>query len=141
MYDDAKKLGCRYPAPRGVRRVFYKSIGDVPPLLSETTTPAFLSSLRADAPTFVPQATEFTRDTAADDGPETHDDIEEQEPDDTDVLNSDAVAEIIANTALSDANELPSQEKIHATRVFQVAYRKALIRRRKATKKIGRAHV
>jgi hypothetical protein len=140
LYDDGKKQSCN-PPPEGARRVFYKTVEDVPRLLSETVTPSFLSSLRADAPTFVPrEANKFTRDRAADDqGSEVHEEIEEPDADNTDMINTAAVVETIANTALSDANELPSEEKIHATRVFQVAYRKALIRRRKATKTVGEA--
>jgi hypothetical protein len=147
LYHESKKPGW-YAAPAGVRRVFYKAIDDVPRLLSEASAPSFLSSLRADAPTFVPRPTRKVDDERATEvpnsedpsaGAEVHEDIEEPEVDLTDVMNSTTAIETIANTALPDTNELPSEEKIHATGVFQMAYRKVQIRRRKATKTVAEA--
>jgi hypothetical protein len=147
LYHESKKPG-RRGAPSGVRRVFYKAIEDVPRLLSEVSAPSFLSSLRADAPAFVPRparkvdderATEVPNSEDPSAGAEVHEDIEEPEVDHTDVMNNTTAIETIANTALQGTNELPSEEKIHATRVFQTAYRKVLIRRRKATKTVAEA--
>lgn len=147
LYHESKKPG-RYAAPAGVRRVFYNAIEDVPRLLSEASAPLFLSLLRADAPTFVPRqirkvdderATEVSNSEDPPAGVEVHEDIEEPEVDHTDVMNSTTAIETIANTALHDTNELPSEEKIHATGVFQMAYRKILIRRRKATRTVAQA--
>jgi hypothetical protein len=149
LYHESKKPG-RYDPPAGVRRVFYKAIEDVPRLLSEASAPSFLSSLRADAPAFVPRqipkvdderATEVPSSEDPSAGAEVHEDIEEPEVDHTDVMNSTTAIETIANTALLDTNKLPSEEEIHATGVFQMAYRKVLIRRsrRKATKTVAEA--
>ena len=147
LYHESKKPA-RYSAPVGVRRVFYKAIEDVPRLLSEASAPSFLSSLRADAPAFVPRQIHRADDPRATEAPdsedpstgvEVHEDIEEPEIDHTDVMNSTTAIETIANAAPPDANELPSEEKIHATAVFQMAYRKVLIRRYKVKKTVTEA--
>jgi hypothetical protein len=141
LYHESKKPGT-YTIPTGVRRVFYKAIGDVPRLLSEASVPSFLSSLHADAPAFVPRqirkvdderVTEISNFEDPSAGAEVHEDIEEPEVDHTDVMNSTTAVETIANTALPDTNELPSEEKIHAAGVL-MAYWKVLISRRKSTK-------
>jgi hypothetical protein len=130
-----------------VRRVFYKAIEDVPRLLSEASVPSFLSSLHADAPAFVPRqicevdderATEVPNSEDPSAGAEVHEDIEEPEVDNTDIMNSTTVVETIANTALPDTNELPSEEKIQAAGVL-MAYRKVLIARRKSIKTVAQA--
>ncbi|KAF8222237.1 hypothetical protein L208DRAFT_1381918 [Tricholoma matsutake] len=145
LYHESEKPG-RYAPPTGVRRVFYKSIEEVPHLLSEASAPSFLSSLRADAPAFVPRqirkvdderAIEVPNSEDPSGGAEEHEDIEEPEVDHTDVMNSTTAIETVANTELPDTNELPSEEKIHATRVLQMAYRKVLNRRRKAKKTVA----
>jgi hypothetical protein len=146
LYHESEKPGYKF-APPGVRRVFYKVIEDVPRLLGEASAPSFLSSLRADAPTFVPRqilkvderATEVPNSDDSSAGAEAHEDIEEPEVDHTDVMNSTTAIETIANTALPDTNELPLEEKIHATVIFQMAYRKVLTRRRNATKTVAEA--
>lgn len=142
LYDDGKKLG-RYKAPQGVRRVFFKTIEDVPRLLSDASTPSFLSSLRPDAPTFVPRARQnATPDDTKDqrDKPgEFEVDIEEPDVEHMDVLSPNNVVESIASTALSVEHKPPSAEQIHAARVFQVAYRKAMSRRRKMVKTAAEA--
>jgi hypothetical protein len=146
LYHESKKPGT-YTIPTGVRRVFYKAIEDVPRLLSEASVPSFLSSLHADAPAFVPRqirkvdderATEVPNSEDPSAGAEVHEDIEEPEVDHTDVMNSTTAVETIANTALPDTNELPSEEKIHAAGVL-MAYGKVLISRRKSTKTVVQA--
>ena len=146
LYHESKKPG-RYTTPTGVRRVFYKAIEDVPRLLSVTSVPSFLSSLHADAPAFVPRqilkvdderATEVPKSEDPSAGAEIHEDIEEPEVDHTDVMNSTTAVETIANTALPDTNELPSEEKIHAAGVL-MAYWKFLISRRKVKKTVVQA--
>jgi hypothetical protein len=148
LYHESKKPRWN-TVPTGIRRVFYKAIEDVPRLLSEVSAPSFLSSLRADAPTFVPRqilrkadderATEVSNSEDLPAGAEVHEDIEEPDVDHTDVMNSTTARETNANTALPDTNELPSEEKIHATGVFQRVYRKVLIRRRKSKKTVVEA--
>ena len=145
LYHESKKPGSSV-VPRGVRRVFYKAVEDVPRLLSEASAPSFLSSLRVDAPAFVPrQIRKVDNDrptevpNSEDAGAEVHEDVEEPEVDHTDVMNSTTAIETIANSALPVTIELPSEEKIHATRVFETAYRKVLARRHKTTKTVEEA--
>ena len=141
LYDDSKKPG-RYKAPQDVRRVFFKTIEDVPRLLSDASTPSFLSSLRPDAPTFVPRARQNATPDAKDqrDNPGVFDvDIEEPDVEHMDVLSPDNTVESIASTALPVEHKPPSAEQIHAARVFQVAYRRAMSRRRKMVKTAAEA--
>ena len=107
LYHESKKPGW-YAAPAGVRCVFYNAIEDVPRLLSEASAPSFLSSLRADAPAFVPRQIHKVDDERAIEvpnsedlsaGAEVHVDIEEPEVDHTDVMNSTTAIETIANTS------------------------------------------
>lgn len=140
LYDDNKKP--RYKAPQGVRRVFFKTNEDVPRLLSDASTPSFLSSLRPDAPTFVPRARQNATPEAKDqrDNPgEFEVDIEEPDVEHMDVLSSHNIVESIASTALPVEHKPPSAEQIHAARVFQVAYRRAMSRRRKMVKTAAEA--
>ena len=110
----------------------YKSNPEVMGLLNNSK-PAVISNLRPDAPVFVPkprvdQVSEEIEDA------EPEQEIEEPEMDSTDIIGAGTSVESITVTALPEANLPPSEEQIHATRVFQTAYRKLLRRRRKSTK-------
>lgn len=112
----------------------YKSNPEVMGLLNlNNSKPAVVSNLRPDAAVFVPkprvdQVSEEIENT------EPEQEIEEPEMDSTDIIGAGTSVESITVTALPEANLLPSEEQINATRIIQTAYRKLMRRRRKSTK-------
>ncbi|KAG2023736.1 hypothetical protein CC2G_001355 [Coprinopsis cinerea AmutBmut pab1-1] len=133
------------PPPSNVTRVTFKSIDDIRRALgSHTSTATILSSLRADAPAFVPKfkqvSTQGTpaRGNASQDGAEQEEAEGEQEeaidrPEaDTKIIDSRDV--VVANTAKSVAREV-TPEELAVARRFLKGYRRRLLQRKLEKKK------
>ena len=125
LYHGTKVISGRSP-PRGVRRVTYKNVVDVPKLLDGTLS---FSNLRAAAPEFVPRPRMVERPEDAEDEPE----VEEPEVDHTEIVNAtpSAAESTPAIADVQDEVKPPSEKLIKAAIVFQTLYRKRLRYRKK----------
>jgi len=119
------------PPPRGIRRIVYKNVADVPRLL-DTTQPVLISNLRVNAPEFVPKPRLL--EAPATEEAEPDQEIEDLEVEDSDIINATSSTDTITIPALPVTNVPPSKEQIRAAVVFQTYYRKVLRLKRKATK-------
>ena len=120
LYHGTKVISGRLPS-RGVRRVTYKNVVDVPKLLDGTLS---FSNLRAVAPEFVPRPRVVERPEDAEDEPE----VEEPEVDHTEIVNAtpSAAESTPAIADVQDEVKQPSEEQINAAELIQRLYRKCL---------------
>ncbi len=127
---------CKKPASTSfhIRRISYKSIVDIPSLLngSGIRSSISLSTLRPQAPEFVPKPTVNESSTAAMIEPEQN--IDENEADDTEIINATTAADIITVEELQDTTAPPSEALIQATRACQSFYRKKIRYKQKSNK-------
>ena len=118
------------PPLRGIRRVVFKRIADVPLLLDGSMS---FSNLRPDAPAFVPKP------RVADTAPleDETDQVPEEPEADTSAsgaLNATATVEPIAVAELPESNLPPSEEQIKAASFLQAMYRRRQRRKTKTNK-------
>ncbi len=127
LYHASKVMNGKSAPPRGVRRVTYKNVVDVPKLLDGTLS---FSDLRADAPEF------FPRPRTVEEGPvvdaEDEMEVEEPEVDHTEIVNAEPSAESVPAMAdVQDEVKPPSEEQINAAKLIQTLYRKRIRYRKK----------
>lgn len=105
------------PPPKGIRRVFFKSLDDAPLVLS--TGP-----MRADAPAFVPRqlAKTVTNDSSAGEGEAGKEAIEEAvekpEADMTDVVDSRNLVDAIATAEAPPPVQVSEEQKVVAAKLW-----------------------
>src|SRR5260221_8797576 len=88
LYHASKSVHAK-PAPRSIRRIIYKNVDDIPKLLDGSLA---FSTLRPDAPTFVPI---HLAETPIPESEEGEIEVEEPEVDNTEIINSAPLTESI----------------------------------------------
>jgi hypothetical protein len=108
------------PAPRGVRRITYNNVGDIPKLLDGSLT---FSSLRPDAPTFVSKR---PAEVAVPEREEGEIEVEEPEVDTSEIINSAPLTETVSMTEIPEDNHPTVEVQVRAAIVLQTVYRRKL---------------
>lgn len=114
------------PPPKGIRRVIYKNIADIPKYLDGSLS---FSNLRADAPAFIPRTTEES-------AIEAEGELEEPEVDNSEIVTLAPPAEPITITEVpDDVHAFSKEQQINAAIFFQRLYRRR-IRDRKSSDRL-----
>jgi len=119
LYHASKSVHAKL-APRSIRRIIYKNVDDIPKLLDGSLA---FSTLRPDAPTFVPM---HLAETPIPESEEGEIEVEEPEVDNTEIINSAPLTESIAITEIPEDNHPALEERQRAVIVLETAYRRKL---------------
>lgn len=117
-----------------MRHIIYKSIVDIPSLLNGSgTKPSITSTLRSQAPVFVPKLLVIESVTTAVIEPEQNTD-EAAKADDADIINATTAADTITVEGLQDTAAPPSEALNQAALTCQSIYRKKVRCKQKSSK-------
>lgn len=128
LYHDSRVYSSLRPPQRGIRRLVYKNIADIPRILANPH--AVISNLRAEAPAFVPKPRTLPlEEEEAEAEAEAENDAEEPEVDNTEIINSTQADALPTIKNLPDDTAVFTDEQKQSAITLQRWYRKLMKKR------------